>query len=273
MRYCYIAQPIDEARHSVDLQTSQLFRSQMIPSFDPRLAWEMNGIPPGAVVQEINRTALRQASAMLVMWPSGSASIGVPMEMELARSLGIPVVVCSNRDRERSAALSEFPAYAWHTDLLGAVRSVCKAMGETSTSQDARVARWCGDGSPPLAHKEGDAGYDLVVSQRVVVLPGEQASIPSEIAIQLPDGYWALIQGRSSSWKRGLSVKASVIDAGYRGELWADVHNLTHTEIEVLPGERIAQLIPFPLPPTLQWQQMPLDPSERGASGYGSTGR
>lgn len=133
---------------------------------------------------------------------------------------------------------------------------------------------WSGPGVAPQGHHPGDAGYDLTSSETCVVAYGKRAQIQCGICVELPPGWWALIQGRSSSWKRGLSIKASIIDAGYRGPLWVDVLNVGYDVVKVLKGERIAQLIPMPLAPPIRWTQVEqLSETPRGTNGYGSTGK
>lgn len=121
--------------------------------------------------------------------------------------------------------------------------------------------------------QEGDAGLDLVVSERVVIRPGEFADVHSGVCVQLPPGYWGLLTGRSSTIRRrGLLVTQGVIDNGYRGELFAGVWNLSGSVAVVEVGERLAQLILVPQwTGTLAWTGA-LDGSARGVQGFGSSG-
>lgn len=128
---------------------------------------------------------------------------------------------------------------------------------------------------PTRAH-EDDAGYDLYASEARNIAPGEFADIPTGIAVQLPLGTWGLLTGRSSTLrKRGLLVNQGIIDHGYRGELFAGVQNLSGQPVQVLPGERLAQLIIMPnlteMTEMLEVQQ--LADHERGTNGFGSSGR
>lgn len=129
----------------------------------------------------------------------------------------------------------------------------------------------------PTRAYPGDAGYDLAYSgaDTMRLRPDEVAHVPSDIAVQWPDGVWGFIIGRSSSFQRGLLVNPTVIDAGWRGTLFAYVRNITRGWIEIEPGDRVAQIVPLPLLaddyaiiPVLQ-----LDESERGEQGFGSSGR
>lgn len=122
---------------------------------------------------------------------------------------------------------------------------------------------------------DDDAGLDLVVSESTSIYPGRFADIPCGVAAQLPDWAWGLIVGRSSTLrKRGLMVNQGVIDAGYRGSLFAGAWNLTDKPVVVHKGERVAQLIVLQNSTRLLDVQVvdALDAGSRGALGFGSTG-
>jgi dUTP pyrophosphatase len=114
---------------------------------------------------------------------------------------------------------------------------------------------------------------DLGVQGNHRILPGERVDLPTGVAVELPEGYYARLVGRSSTLrKRGLLVFEGIIDQGYRGPLFVYVTNMTTTAVEVMDGSRIAQLIVTPIvQPTLH-QVESLGTSERGANGFGSSG-
>lgn len=119
----------------------------------------------------------------------------------------------------------------------------------------------------------GDAGLDLFCSQDMEILPGRFEDIPVGVSVELPEGFWGLLTGRSSTLrKRGLMVAQGVIDQGYRGPLFTGVWNLTPGPVKVSRGERLAQLILVPL-----WEGgvepvLFLSESSRGSAGFGSSG-
>jgi dUTPase len=87
---------------------------------------------------------------------------------------------------------------------------------------------------------------------------------------------YALVTGRSSTFaKRHLIAPVSVIDNGFRGELFGVVWNIGHTIQEIQPGERIVQVLPMMnVAGMLRWRRVEtLSSSERADSGFGSTGR
>jgi deoxyuridine 5'-triphosphate nucleotidohydrolase len=135
---------------------------------------------------------------------------------------------------------------------------------------------WSGrsDCMPMRGKYQGDAGFDLVVAESVVIRFGDSLDVPMGVQVQMPPGLWAMIIGRSSTLRsRGLLVQTNVIDNGYRGDLFAMVQNMSSKTVTVERGERIAQLIPLPLvSPTLGLVNEALKPSDRGDSAFGSTG-
>jgi dUTP pyrophosphatase len=138
-------------------------------------------------------------------------------------------------------------------------------------------ARWTGEGKQPqLAHSD-DAGFDLAYhgEQPITIQPNETANIPTGIRIQLPESTWGMITGRSSTFmKRNLITPLSVIDNGFRGELFAVVRNIGTEPQVIAPDERIAQLIIMPmLSHLVAWTHGKLDETPRGANGFGSTGK
>lgn len=128
--------------------------------------------------------------------------------------------------------------------------------------------------SHPYRARPADAGVDLPCSADVTVPPHEFADVPTNIAAQMPEGYWGLICSRSSAWfKKRLFIYQGKIDNEYRGELMFGVYNPTDSPIIIHKGERLAQFILVPQVDSL-WSFSPtgLDATERGDQGFGSTG-
>ena len=119
----------------------------------------------------------------------------------------------------------------------------------------------------------GDAGFDLFCQGEHQIAPGASLDIPLGVRVQLPEGWWGLLTGRSSALrKRGLVVVQAVIDQGYRGPLYACVQNTTGRVVVVKHGERLAQLVPLPLFPGWVVPVQELDGHGRGTNGFGSSG-
>ena len=122
------------------------------------------------------------------------------------------------------------------------------------------------------------AGADLraVLDAPVTIKPNESVLIHTGIAVAIPAGYVGLVYARSGiACKRGLapSNKVGVIDADYRGEIMVSLHNHGTTEQTIDPDERIAQMVITPFIHCEYEETDSLDETERGAGGFGSTGR
>lgn len=122
------------------------------------------------------------------------------------------------------------------------------------------------------------AGLDLKanISQPVVLKSLERQLIPTGLFIELPAGYEAQIRPRSGlAFKNGITVLNSpgTIDADYRGEVKVLLVNLSSEEFTINDGERIAQMV-IAKHEQINWEQVAtLEESNRGAGGFGSTGK
>ena len=129
---------------------------------------------------------------------------------------------------------------------------------------------------PERAHP-GDAGFDLRSAVDLVLAPGERAMIPTGIAVAIPDGFAGLVQPRSGLAARhgvGIVNAPGLIDAGYRGEIKVIAINLDPREpFEIHRGDKIAQLVIYPIPDAKLREVEELPDSQRGVAGFGSTGR
>ena len=129
----------------------------------------------------------------------------------------------------------------------------------------------------PAAATKDSAGVDLMaaVAAPVIIEPGARTLIPTGIAIALPGGYEAQVRPRSGlALKHGITIlnAPGTIDADYRGEIGVTLINLGDKPFTVERGMRIAQMIVAPVA-TVAWQETAvLSETERGESGFGSTG-
>jgi len=132
------------------------------------------------------------------------------------------------------------------------------------------------DGAPVPCHAmPGDAGLDLTSREDVTIQPGCKVLVSTGVAVEIPEGHVGLVFPRSSCAKRGYTLANSVgvIDSGYRGEIHAALLNITRdTDVVVMRGERICQLVIVPFVPCECVPVEDLAPSERGEGGLGSTG-
>jgi len=122
------------------------------------------------------------------------------------------------------------------------------------------------------------AGADLYacLDAPVVIGPGETAFIPTGLAMEIPRGYAGLAYARSGlACKQDLAPanKVGVIDSDYRGEFMITLHNHGSQSRTVSHGDRIAQLVITPIYTPGFMEVSELSDTQRGAGGFGSTGK
>jgi dUTP pyrophosphatase len=124
----------------------------------------------------------------------------------------------------------------------------------------------------PKYSKQGDAGMDLTVTE-VEYLDSEHIKLHFGLAFEIPIGYVGYIFPRSSCYKQRqiMSNSVGVVDSGYRGEVSAVMIG-TCKDFMYKVGDRAAQIIIMPIPHIEFEQVETMSESERGDSGYGSSG-
>ena len=131
----------------------------------------------------------------------------------------------------------------------------------------------------PTYGSAGAAGADLYAlpeGDPIVINPGETVFIHTGLSMAIPEGYVGLNFARSGlAAKRGLAPanKVGVIDSDYRGELMVALHNHGDVPQTVEPGDRVAQFLIMPVVQARFCEVDELDETDRGAGGFGSTGR
>jgi dUTP pyrophosphatase len=141
---------------------------------------------------------------------------------------------------------------------------------------------------PPTRSNPSDAGLDLrwspadssVTALRIE--PGESKLVPTGLRFAIPHGYMLEIKNRSSmAAKRQLLVGACVVDSGYDGEVFVNLHNIGQHWQVIEPGDKVAQAVVIPVvharfvasedPNIYDWH--PITISNRGDGALGSTGQ
>ena len=129
---------------------------------------------------------------------------------------------------------------------------------------------------PSRAHPD-DAGLDLHALDGGSIAPGQRASVPTGIAVQIPAGQAGLVLPRSGlAARHGISVvnAPGLIDSGYRGELRVLLLNTdSERAFAFSAGDRIAQLVLVEVAVQEIVEVPALEPSVRGGAGFGSSGR
>jgi dUTP pyrophosphatase len=130
----------------------------------------------------------------------------------------------------------------------------------------------------PTYATKGSAGMDLRANlqEDVVIAPGERKLISTGLKISLPVGYEAQIRPRSGlALKKGVTVLNSpgTVDSDYIGDIGVILINHGEESFTISNGDRIAQMV-IAKHETVEFEQVEsLDETERGAGGFGSTGK
>lgn len=128
----------------------------------------------------------------------------------------------------------------------------------------------------PTYATPGAAGLDLPSMEAVTLAPGERRLVRTGLEVDVPAGYEAQIRPRSGlAARHGVTVlnAPGTIDSDYRGEVRVLLVNLGAEPHTIEVGDRIAQMVVAPVVRVTTALVAVLDPTERGAGGFGHTGR
>lgn len=126
---------------------------------------------------------------------------------------------------------------------------------------------------PQRAHRQ-DAGADLFARETLIIPPHGSETFDTGVHIQIPDGYVGMLKSKSGlNVKHGI-VSEGVIDAGYTGSVRVKLYNHSDEIYVVNEGDKISQLVILPIvtPAFIEDETFETN-TERGAGGFGSTGR
>jgi dUTP pyrophosphatase len=126
---------------------------------------------------------------------------------------------------------------------------------------------------PRYAHS-GDVGLDLFSLEDYELSPGERKIFMLGFALEFPAGYAAIVKDKGSlPMKAGIHTMGGVFDAGYRGEYNVNLINLGQESYVIKKGDKIAQLVIYPVALAELEEIESLSDSVRGEGRFGSTGR
>ncbi len=130
----------------------------------------------------------------------------------------------------------------------------------------------------PSYKTSGASGMDLIafIKKKITISPYNKATIPTGISLVIPKNYEVQIRPRSGlAAKKGISVlnTPGTIDSDYRGEIKIILINFSKKPFIVKSGDRIAQMILFPVAKIKLKEVKNLPRTSRGKSGFGSTGK
>lgn len=284
----YLAHPIDLGRAAPDLIEYAIGELQALglTSYNPLGAFNVAGRPSG-VINRVNEAAMRTATGAVAFLPKETASVGVPFEVAFLQVHATPLLILTDQDASWVVA-----GWRYHptTAVYELTEEGISAGIDWLTDAMSRASSLVNDGTKPIVFEKkkagailptrgyrSDAGYDLYAVEDVLVPARGQADVSCGVAVDIPEGMWAEVRGRSSTLKHlGLMVAPTVgvIDEGYTGELFAPVVSVNDEPVKIEAGQRIAQLILHHAPGTEfrpTWGAT--RNKERGANGFGSTGR
>ena len=128
----------------------------------------------------------------------------------------------------------------------------------------------------PSYATSGAAGLDIVAAEELTLEPGQRHAVATGFAIAIPEGFEVQVRPRSGlALKHGITClnTPGTIDSDYRGEVKVILANLGSEPFPIKRGERIAQLVPAPVLKAEFREVQSLEKTQRGAGGFGSTGR
>lgn len=145
-------------------------------------------------------------------------------------------------------------------------------LGIRQDEGEITVERMHPDAKLPTRVHPDDVGLDIYSLDTVVLPPTHAVLIPTGIKVRPAEGTWLQIESRSGLASNGISVLGGIIDSKYRGEVKVILVNHTAREYPINAGDKIAQLVERQLV-IHEVQEGTLDETERGAKGFGSSGR
>ncbi|MFZ2072479.1 MAG: dUTP diphosphatase [Minisyncoccia bacterium] len=125
---------------------------------------------------------------------------------------------------------------------------------------------------PKYAHP-GDVGMDLYSIEEKTLEPGEHYIFFHGFALEFDEGYAAIVKDKSGISKSGLHTMGGVYDAGFRGEYNTHLVNLSDKSYTVEKGDKVSQLIIYPVVIAELEEVNELSDSSRGTGAFGSTGK
>jgi dUTP diphosphatase len=158
--------------------------------------------------------------------------------------------------------------------LLALSESAHKQSGQMKSAIRIRCVRMHPDAKVPTQATPGSVGWDLYSPAAHTVKHGTTGLIETGLCIELPDNYEAQVRPRSGFTRRGVVTCVGTIDSDYRSGIGVILLNMSGSDLEIQPGDRIGQLVIARVPP-IEWcevEQGKLSDTAR-SGGYGSTGR
>ena len=283
----YLARPIDLGRVNPFLADYAVGELQALglTSYNPLGAFNVGG-DPSAVISRVNQTAMDTATGAVAFLPSETPSVGVPTEIAYLLGAGIPTVIVTDLGSKSwivagwaantSACVVELTEVGVSSGIDWLTGQMANATPPARKVNEIVFEKVHSAAVLPTKGYELDAGYDLYAVEAVTIPARGQGMVACGVAIDIPEGMYAQIKGRSSTLsKHKLLVAPSVgvIDEQYTGPLFAPIVSINDEDVKIEAGQRIAQVVLLHAPgqqfaPT--WGTC--RNKARGNAGFGSTG-
>lgn len=268
-----------------DLHAVDRINVAAMEAADAVVAWLPPRIPTLGVPAEIEWSLHHNKPTLILTSPNLIVS---SVQVRAWEARGALVVSLSSdleiRWRERPGVLHELLGTRPNQDLpvlevkrLSAAVEVAPEYAEDRFNYPAANTQppilVSGEGRFMRGKYQGDAGIDLGVFNDEQLRPGEYRLLETRVRVAIPEGYFGWLTGRSSTWsKHRCDVRDSVIDSGWRGDLYLGVQNRSPHDVKFEAGTRLGQLVVLPTfaGPVIPVEKLP--EHERGESGFGSSG-
>lgn len=304
MTTCYLATPIDFAGdedHTYHIEMA-LTNYGGVTTFCPAKAW-MNSRVNAKAVDSVNRSMIDEVDFVIARLPIGVPTVGVPMEIEYAYSIGKPIMVVVDLGYDSMMLRSKAQEYPERfciaedgphldqalEDFLQPFSDPWEPASADRLASLPPTATEDHSNAQPLGHlhvrflgqrlkrsKDHDVGFDLVVREDTRIEPNGYADVNCGTWMEMPTSLFGWVVARSSTFNRSrLLVLPGVVDPGYRGEMKVLVWNTGSGPVTIMAGERLAQLLLLPnLADLVTWKRVVniTDTTDRGTDGFGSTG-
>lgn len=294
MTMVYLAQPVDFGQaneHMVEVAKGQMAAMGWV-IYDPRAAFVVGTATPSSAVSRVNVSAMDAATGAVAFLPGNVKSVGVPAEIGYFEARKTPTLVVTDLGRKSwvVAGWDDNPnievvqlddaeitvGLGWLRDRMEQTALLAQYAQDVYETEPIVFEKRLGAATLPTKGYTDDAGYDLYAAQPATIPARGQAMVSCGVSVDIPEGMWAEIRGRSSTLRKFSLMVAptvGVIDEGYTGELFAPVVSLNDEPVEIAAGQRIAQLI-LHHAPGQQFQPVwgRVRNKARGSNGFGSTG-
>ena len=138
---------------------------------------------------------------------------------------------------------------------------------------EVKIKKLHQDAKVPIYKKTQAAGFDIYSTEEVLLKANSTTKVPTGIALEIPHGFYLRIEDRSGMAAKGIHKIGGIVDSDYRGEVFVVLHNTTDQDYQIEKHDRIAQGILTPISQADFHETSRLSETQRGAGGFGSTGK